>query len=256
MSDESPRQFRARFWPRSFAALAAQVAGLAFVTATRAASDAPLTIDPTVVEAQDDEGTSAPPVAVRVAHLVYGETGQSSVCFATGYLDLLARETSIRTHREPVAIELQSDELFQYPFAVMSGEGDFMLAEEQVDYLRQYLERGGFLLASAGCSNAAWNEAFSREFARAFPDAPLEELSLEDEVFQAVFRIDRLRTKTHRSDVHLYGLRLNGRLVMVYSPEGLNDTGNAGGGCCCCGGNEIRNAKYINANVLAYALQH
>ncbi|MCA9307730.1 MAG: hypothetical protein KDA16_14465 [Phycisphaerales bacterium] len=26
------------------------------------------------------------------------------------------------------------------------------------------------------------------------------------------------------------------------------------GGCCCCGGNEIRNARYINANILAYAL--
>ena len=36
----------------------------------------------------------------------------------------------------------------------------------------------------------------------------------------------------------LEGLEINGRLVMVYSKEGLNDVANAKG-CCCCGGNEI-----------------
>ena len=40
----------------------------------------------------------------------------------------------------------------------------------------------------------------------------------------------------------LEGLEIDGRIVLIYSPEGLNDTANAGGGCCCCGGNEIRNS--------------
>ncbi len=49
---------------------------------------------------------------------------------------------------------------------------------------------------------------------------------------------------------------MGGRLAAVFSPFGLNDTGNAGGGCCCCGGNELKNAKQINANIVAYALIH
>ena len=47
-----------------------------------------------------------------------------------------------------------------------------------------------------------------------------------------------------------------GKIVLIYSQEGLNDTANAGGGCCCCGGNEIRNSQEINVNVFTYALTH
>jgi len=59
--------------------------------------------------------------------------------------------------------------------------------------------------------------------------------------------------------MHLRGgvgrdLEADGALRIVFAPLGLNDTSNAGGGCCCCGGNEVRNAKLINANILVYAL--
>ncbi|MEK6238367.1 MAG: hypothetical protein N2C14_26925 [Planctomycetales bacterium] len=44
--------------------------------------------------------------------------------------------------------------------------------------------------------------------------------------------------------------------MLIFSPDGLNDTGKVGGNCCCCGGNEILNARQINVNLLAYALTH
>jgi hypothetical protein len=46
---------------------------------------------------------------------------------------------------------------------------------------------------------------------------------------------------------------VNGRLAILYSPEGLNNARNAKG-CCCCGGNELRNSREINVNALIYAL--
>ena len=46
---------------------------------------------------------------------------------------------------------------------------------------------------------------------------------------------------------------VNGRLVMVYSKDGLNDVSNAKG-CCCCGGNMIVEAVLVNVNVFTYAL--
>jgi hypothetical protein len=54
----------------------------------------------------------------------------------------------------------------------------------------------------------------------------------------------------------LYGLELDGRIVLIWSPDGLNDTANAGPNCCCCGGNEVKAAKMINVNLLSYALTH
>ena len=53
----------------------------------------------------------------------------------------------------------------------------------------------------------------------------------------------------------LLGLEKNGKLVIVYSPHGLNDTEHSEG-CCCCGGNEISNSLEINVNILVYALCH
>lgn len=192
---------------------------------------------------------------IKVAHLVY-DHNKTSQCFASGYLALLGRETAIKVDYQPAHVALESADLYKYPFAVLSGEGAFKFTDDQFTAIHQYIERGGFILASAGCSNADWNRSFKHEIAQVFADVPLEPLELDNDIFQTVFHITSLRTKTNNTEVKLFGLRVNGRLAMVYSPEGLNDTGNAGGGCCCCGGNEIRDAKYINANVLAWVLMH
>ncbi|MCA9429391.1 MAG: hypothetical protein KC940_02670, partial [Candidatus Omnitrophica bacterium] len=53
----------------------------------------------------------------------------------------------------------------------------------------------------------------------------------------------------------LEGLEIDGRIVMIYSPEGLNDTSNVQG-CCCCGGNEVKNSQEVNVNVITYSLTH
>ena len=51
----------------------------------------------------------------------------------------------------------------------------------------------------------------------------------------------------------LDGLEINGRLVLVYSKDGLNDVQHASG-CCCCGGDEIQNPARVNVNVFTYAV--
>ena len=64
--------------------------------------------------------------------------------------------------------------------------------------------------------------------------------------------VTELKAK-HGKPQPLEGITINGRLGVLYSQDGLNDTAHATG-CCCCGGNEILNAVQINVNILAYAL--
>ena len=64
-----------------------------------------------------------------------------------------------------------------------------------------------------------------------------------------------LKLAKSSGESRLRGLTLKGKTVVVYSPDGLNDTSHTEG-CCCCGGNEIQNSMEINANILAYALLH
>lgn len=188
--------------------------------------------------------------AVECANLIYAGT-KSSVCFSEEFLSAVAAETSINTARKFKAVKLADKELFRFPFAVMTGEGAFNLTDEERRNLKAYLEKGGFLLASAGCSSREWSDSFKREIEAVFPQRKLDEIPLSHAIFRTVYEIRRLDTK--HEDAQLFGMAAGGKTVLIFSPDGLNDTGTMHG-CCCCGGNEIVNAQKINANILAYAL--
>ena len=134
----------------------------------------------------------------------------------------------------------------------MTGEGDFQLSDDERENLRRYVERGGFLLASAGCSSPEWDRAFRREMAAVFPSHPLQAIDMSHPIFHTVYDIAELRA-WHGSPRPLVGVSIGGRLGVVYSQDGLNDSPHTTG-CCCCGGNELDNAIEINVNILAYAL--
>lgn len=188
---------------------------------------------------------------VQVANLVYAGT-KSSKCFADHFLIAAEKESTISTSRRFHAVKLNSEELFDYPLVVMTGEGDFTLPESERTNLRQFVERGGFLLASAGCSSEAWDRAFRREMTALFPEQRLERIGLEHPVFHTVYDVDALAAK-HGAPRPLEGISLGGRLGVLYSQDGLNDTQHTQG-CCCCGGNELTNSEQLNVNILAYAL--
>ena len=193
---------------------------------------------------------------VKSANLIYA-SNKTSVCFSDKFLVQVQKDSLIRTHRRFVPVKMESNELFEHPFAVMTGEGDFSLTEPQRENLTDYLKSGGFLVASAGCSSRPWNQAFQREITRMFPDRELTTLGAEHPVFHTVYDITHSRYKSGESKLpELRALEIDGRVVMIWSPDGLNDTANAGPNCCCCGGNEIKSARDLNVNILAYALTH
>jgi hypothetical protein len=137
---------------------------------------------------------------------------------------------------------------------IMTGEGAFTLPDAERKNLRQFVERGGFLLASAGCSSEEWDRSFRREMSLVFPDHPLKPLEMSHPVFHTVHDIEKLEAK-HGTPKPLEGVTVGGRLGVIYSQDGLNDTAHTQG-CCCCGGNEIYGAAKVNVNILAYALAY
>ncbi len=188
---------------------------------------------------------------VECANLIYAGT-KSSVCFSEEFLSTVASETSINTSRKFKPVKLAEKEIFHFPFAVITGEGTFTLTDDERKNLKLYLEKGGFLLASAGCSSKEWGDSFTHEIETIFPDRKLAEVPMDHPIFRTVFEVQRL-DMSHGGEAKLYGLTLGGKIVLIYSPDGLNDTGTMHG-CCCCGGNEIKNSQKVNANILTYAL--
>ncbi len=194
-----------------------------------------------------------PDGVVHVANLVYAGV-KSSQCFSDHFLIKAEKETAISTSRRFHAVKLGDDEIYSHPLLIMTGEGTFELTEQERENLRRYVERGGFLLASAGCSSEEWDRSFRREMSSIFADHSLQPLGMEHPVFHTVLDISQLQTK-HGTPRPLEGITFHERLAIIYSQDGLNDTAHMQG-CCCCGGNEITNSLDVNVNILAYALTH
>ena len=189
---------------------------------------------------------------VQCGSLIYGGA-QTSVCFADHFLTRAAEQTTLRTARAFTPVQLGSDALFNTPFSVWSGEGGFTLNARERENLRRYLTTGGFIVASPGCSNADWDRAFRNELAVVFPDVKLTRIPMTHPIFSMVFKIPRLTLMHGGSTTLVEGLEIDGRIVLVYSREGLNDASHAKG-CCCCGGDQINEGEQVNVNLLTYAL--
>jgi len=203
--------------------------------------------------AEPKQSGGEPEGIVQVANLIYAGT-KSSQCFADHFLVEAEQQSAISTSRRFHAIKLGSDEVYNFPLVIMTGEGDFQLTDREREILVAYIERGGFLLASAGCSSREWDRSFRKEMAQLFPKQPLAELVMDHPLYHTVADIKELQAR-HGVPRPLEGITLGGRLGVVYSQDGLNDTAHTQG-CCCCGGNEISNAIQINVNILAYALAY
>jgi hypothetical protein len=188
---------------------------------------------------------------LQCGNLIYGGS-QSSVCFADRFLTDVAQQTNLRVNKSFCPVRLDAEALFDYPFCVMSGNEDFSLPEKERTQLRKFLTEGGFLLVSPGCSDEKWDKAFRRELKICFPQYALQKIPMTHPIFSTVNQIPRLTDK-HGSLVSLEGLEINGRLVLVYSKDGLNDVSHASG-CCCCGGNEVNDPARVNVNVFTYAV--
>lgn len=208
------------------------------------------------VHAQPDAGSSNrgdDDSEIVVARAVY-DNGKTAVCFADQFLATYARETGQNVKRSYVQIALDSDKLFDHPFVVFSGQEAFTLSDQEKKNLKRYIDRGGFVLASAGCSNVAWARSFESIMNELFGDDAIKGLDTDYALFHTVYDIDHIDVRKAAGRTPIQALTMDGRVRVLYSPLGLNDTGNAGGDCCCCGGSEIKNARLINVNALGYAL--
>jgi len=87
-------------------------------------------------------------------------------------------------------VELGSKEVFDYPFAYISEPGEMDLTEEEAVNLRQYIDRGGFVMIDDfdGPRDLA---NLRRNLEYVFPDREMVRLSFDHEIFHMYFDIDR-----------------------------------------------------------------
>jgi Domain of unknown function (DUF4159) len=106
----------------------------------------------------------------------------------------LERLTLTHTDGESYQIvDVDSKDLFQYPFVYLSEPGYLDLLPADAANLREYLERGGFVLVDDFRGNGSDNSEFEnliRQFKKVYPDRDIVPLDSKHEIFHTFFDID------------------------------------------------------------------
>jgi len=85
-------------------------------------------------------------------------------------------------------VRLTDDQLFECPMLIGSDVGTAALSNAEVERLRQYLLKGGFLWVDDFWGTAAW-EQWSSQIKRELPEFPIVDVGPEDPLRQAQFTI-------------------------------------------------------------------
>ncbi len=176
-------------------------------------------------------GAGAAPEGFQIARLKYAGGGDwySNPTSLPNLLQAIRTRTSIPvadTHE--ARVELLDENLFSYPLLYMNGHGEVRFSQAEVDRLRQYLDRGGFLWAD---DNYGMDKSFRREIAKVYPGSPLVDLPFTNEIFHAYYDLSNGTPKIHEHDglpAQSLGIFHDGRLVVVYTyqcdiGDGLED---------------------------------
>ncbi len=95
-------------------------------------------------------------------------------------------------------ISFTDEQLFSFALVFVHGRNAFQLSALERKRLREFVERGGIVLADAVCSNEAFAESLRREMRLAFPDRSWQAVPPEHPMFTAEFGGSDLRTITLR----------------------------------------------------------
>ncbi len=116
-------------------------------------------------------------------------------------------------------VEVGSADLFNYPFVHMTGHGNVVFNEQELDNLRAYLIGGGFLHAD---DNYGMDKFIRVQLEKLFPGSKLIELPFSHSVFHQKFDFANGLPKIHEHDgttPQAFGLFHEGRLVALYTYE-------------------------------------
>jgi hypothetical protein len=195
---------------------------------------------------------AAPVRVIQAGTLIYAGN-KTSTCFSNAFLATVARDVHVDVNTSYIDVHANDPEALSHiAFIVMSGEGAFDMTPLERSMLKAWMENGGFLLASASCSSPEWISSFRHELGLMFGAGSVQNVPLSHPLFHTLFDITDLKLH-HGGSATCQGITVDGRLCCLFSPEGLNDTGNVEG-CCCCGGNEIDEAHNVVSDALVYAL--
>lgn len=107
----------------------------------------------------------------------------------------IERTTNLRLEGEPIVLTLDDERIFEYPVLYLCEPGFWKTNEAEVENLRAYLDRGGFIIIDdfhdygGGQVGPQWNN-FYHNIKQVFPDREPVELDASHPIWSIYFDID------------------------------------------------------------------
>lgn len=120
---------------------------------------------------------------------------------------------------EPSVVEVGSAEIFNFPFIHMTGHGNVVFNDAELNNLRTYLMSGGFIHID---DNYGMDKFIRPQLMKLFSGQNLVELPFSHPIFHQKFDFPKGLPKIHEHDnkpAQAYGLFHEGRLVLLYTCE-------------------------------------
>ena len=133
----------------------------------------------------------------KIARLKYSGGGDwyNDPSAEINMMDYLKKNTTIDVD-EPAfySVDISSDDIFNYPFLLITGHGNIEFSQNDVVRLRKYCESGGFLYAD---DDYGMDVAFKREIKKIFPGEELKELPFNHKIYNSQFSFPNGLPKIH-----------------------------------------------------------
>jgi len=120
---------------------------------------------------------------------------------------------------KPATVEPSNPDLFSYPFVHMTGHGNVVFSEADVNNLKNYMNSGGFLHID---DNYGMNQYIRKEIKKIFPNNELVEIPSNHPIFQKPFVFSNGLPKIHQHDMkrpQAFGIFIADRIVLLYTFE-------------------------------------
>jgi hypothetical protein len=120
---------------------------------------------------------------------------------------------------KPATVEPSNPDLFSYPFVHMTGHGNVVFSEADVNNLKNYMNSGGFLHID---DNYGMDQYIRKEIKKIFPNNELIEIPSNHAIFQKPFVFSNGLPKIHQHDKkrpQAFGIFINNRIVLLYTFE-------------------------------------
>ncbi|RLC46935.1 MAG: hypothetical protein DRH57_05065 [Candidatus Cloacimonadota bacterium] len=109
----------------------------------------------------------------------------------------IKNRTNIDVADDQEIVGLESNKIFDYPFLFLTGHGNIELKQEEINNLRDYLLKGGFLYAD---DDYGMDKYFRTEIKRVFPGKELKELPFSHNLFHCYYDFPDGLPKIHKHD--------------------------------------------------------